>query len=75
MKLISQKNGNYKANFEGEITIIDKTKSLQEMGKVTVNGKTLDIDATFNLTLADCGISFHEGEIVSKKIEVIVKSE
>ena len=73
------KDGEYKANFEGEITIKDKTSSLKETGTITVTGNMLDIESTFNLTLADFGISFDEGEMVSTKIgktvAVTVRSE
>ena len=73
------KNGNYAANFEGEITVKDKINPLKETGTITVKGNTLDLDATFKLTLADFGISFDEGEMVSTKIgktvAVTVRSE
>jgi len=62
------KEGEYSANFEGEITIKDKTSSLKETGTITVSGNSLNVDATFNLTLADFGITFDEGEMVSTKI-------
>lgn len=73
------KDGEYKANFEGEITIKDKTSALKETGTITVTGNMLDIESTFNLTLADFDISFDEGEMVSTKIAksvaVTVRSE
>ena len=73
------KEGKYSANFEGEITIKDKTHPLKETGTVTVSGNNLNVDATFNLTLADFGITFDEGEKVStkvaKEVEVTVSSE
>lgn len=73
------KDGKYPANFEGEITIKDKTSALKETGTITVSRNIIDVDATFNLTLADFGISFDEGEKVSTKIAktvaVTVRSE
>ncbi len=73
------KDGEYKANFEGKITIKDKTGILKETGTITVKRKTLNLDVTFDLTLADFGIAFDEGEMVSTKIAksvaITVKSE
>jgi len=73
------KEGKYPANFEGEITIKDKTSALKETGTITVSGSNINVDATFNLTLADFGITFDEGEMVSTKIaksvEVSISSE
>jgi polyisoprenoid-binding protein YceI len=73
------KEGKYPAVFEGEITIKDKTSALKETGTITVNGENLNVNVTFNLTLADFGITFDEGEMVSTKIaksvEVTVSSE
>ncbi len=73
------KDGKYPANFEGEITIKDKTSPIKETGIITVDGSLLNLDATFNLTLADFGIMFDEGEMVSTKIaksvKITVKSE
>ncbi|MDB4583090.1 YceI family protein [Draconibacterium sp.] len=62
------KEGMYPANFEGEITIKDKTSSLKETGTIAVSENNLNVDATFNLTLADFGIIFDESEMVSTKI-------
>ncbi|MBT3386169.1 MAG: YceI family protein [Prolixibacteraceae bacterium] len=73
------KDGKYEANFEGEITIKDKTQKLEDSGTITVAGGSLTLDTTFDLTLGDFGITFDEGEMVSTKIaksvEVSVKSE
>ncbi len=73
------KKGKYQAKYEAEITIKDKTKLISDTGTITVKGNNLVIDAEFNLTLADFGITFDEGEMVSTKIAksvaVIVKSE
>ena len=67
------KRGEYAANFEGTITIKEKTKELKETGTITVDGNKLDVNSVFDLTLADFGIMFDEGEKVSAKIAKSVK--
>lgn len=62
------KDGTYEAQFEGEITIKDKTQSLNEATTVEVKGNTVTATTEFYLTLADFGITFDEGEMVSEKI-------
>lgn len=62
------KNGEYKASIKGEMTIKDKTNPVNERGTITVSGKGLEVNSVFDLTLADYGITFDEGEMVSKKI-------
>ena len=73
------KDGKYDANFEGEITIKDKTQKLEDSGTITVAGNSIVLDTDFDLTLGEFGITFDEGEMVSTKIaksvEVTVKSE
>ena len=73
------KPGKYTANFEGEITIKDKTQKLKDSGTISVAANSLNLDTTFDLTLEDFGIAFDEGEKVSTKIAksvaVTVKSE
>jgi len=60
------KNGKYQAEIEGEMTIKDLTNSLKEAGTIMVEDQSLT--ATFDLVLADYGITFNESEMVSKKI-------
>jgi polyisoprenoid-binding protein YceI len=67
------KNGEYIASFEGTITIKDKTIKLKDTGTITIDGDKLEINSEFDLTLADFGIMFDEGEKVSKKIAKSVK--
>ncbi len=62
------KNGEYKAEIDGNMTIKDKTNPINETGTVKVNGQILTINATFHITLADYGIAFDESEMVSTKI-------
>jgi polyisoprenoid-binding protein YceI len=73
------KNGEYKAEIEGNMTIKDKTNPINETGTVKINGQILTINSTFHITLADYGIAFDESEMVSTKIgknvEITVTSE
>lgn len=73
------KDGEYRAEIQGELTIKDKTNPLKESGTITIQGQTLTVNAVFNLTLADYGITFDESELVSTKIgksvEVTVVAE
>ncbi len=73
------KDGEYRAEILGEMTIKDKTNPVKESGTITVQGQTLTVNAVFNLTLADYNITFDESEMVSTKIgksvEVTVVAE
>ncbi len=62
------KNGEYKAEIEGSMTIKDKTNPINETGTIKVNGQILTINSTFHITLADYGITFNDSEMVSTKI-------
>jgi len=62
------KNGEYKAEIEGNMTIKDKTNPINATGTVKVNGQILTINSTFHITLADYGIAFDESEMVSTKV-------
>ena len=50
------------------MTIKDLTNSLKEAGTIMVEDQSLTVTATFDLVLADYGITFNESEMVSKKI-------
>ncbi len=73
------KDGEYKAEIEGTMTIKDKTNPINASGTITVKGQNLTINSTFNITLADYGITFNESEMVStkigKSIEITVAGE
>lgn len=73
------KSGVYPTTIEGEMTIKDKTNPLKESGTITIKGKTLIVNAVFDLVLADYGIAFNDSEMVSKKIsksiEITVTAE
>jgi len=62
------KNGEYKAQIEGEMTIKDTSNPVKETGTIKVKGKKVTVNSVFNLTLADYGIKFNESEMLSKKI-------
>jgi polyisoprenoid-binding protein YceI len=62
------KNGEYKAEIEGNMTIKDLTNPINESGTIKVNGQILTVNSTFKITLADYGITFNESEMVSTKI-------
>ena len=62
------KNGEYKAKIEGNMTIKDKTNPINETGTIKVNGQVLTIDSSFDIILADYGITFNDSEMVSTKI-------
>ena len=62
------KNGEYDAVISGELTIKDKTNPVNKSGTISVNDQILSINSTFNVTLADYGITFNDSEMVSTKI-------
>jgi len=62
------KNGEYHAEIEGEMTIKDKTNTLNESGTIAVKDQSLTVNAVFDLVLADYGITFADSALVSTKI-------
>jgi len=68
-----EKDGVYKAEIEGTLTIRDITKPIKEPGTIEVKGNALSVNSTLNITLADFGIAFDEGEMVSKKISKTIE--
>jgi len=73
-----EKDGTYQANVEGELTIKGVTKPIKEKGTVTVKGNKISVQSTFNVTLADYGITFVKGKPASniaKTVEVTVHAE
>jgi polyisoprenoid-binding protein YceI len=62
------KNGEYKVEIEGNMTIKDLTNPINESGTIKVNGQILTVNSTFKITLADYGITFNDSEMVSTKI-------
>jgi polyisoprenoid-binding protein YceI len=73
-----EKDGNYNAKVKGELTIKDKTNSVNEKGIITIKNKKVNIQTKFNITLADYGISFSKGKPssnIAKTVEVTVIAE
>jgi polyisoprenoid-binding protein YceI len=67
------KDGKYQATVEGEMTLKGQTKPIKESGTIVVKGNTIELETTFNLTLADYGINFVNGKPASniaKTIEI-----
>jgi polyisoprenoid-binding protein YceI len=73
-----EKDGTYKANVEGELTIKGVTKTIKEKGTITVKGGKIEVQSIFNVTLADYGITFVKGKPASniaKTVELTVHAE
>lgn len=72
------RDGSYPTIVKGEMTIKDVTKPLETKGTITVSGKSVTANSTFNLVLADYGITFKKGKPstnIAKEIEATVKAE
>ena len=72
------KDGTYEATVQGELSIKDSTQPLQTKGTVTVKGQTIIVNSTFNLVLANYGITFKKGKPstnIAKEIEVALTAE
>lgn len=63
-----KKDGKYEAKIEGVLTIKDHKKTIMQPGTIEVKGNSLLVNSTFNILLADYGITFDEKEMVSTKI-------
>ncbi len=77
-KINFTKNGEYKANIAGELTIKGTTNKINESGTITVSGNVITVRSKFNVTLADYGIAFAKGKPstnVAKVVEVSVLAE
>jgi polyisoprenoid-binding protein YceI len=70
------KTGTYKANTEGEITIHGVTKTIKEVGTISINGTKVTINAKFNLLLKDFGIKIPNTVVnnISESIQITVES-
>ncbi|MDO6436203.1 YceI family protein [Cyclobacterium sp. 1_MG-2023] len=67
------KDGSYEAFVKGTMTIKGESKDVQEKGIITVSGGKVSAESTFELTLADYGITFEKGKPASniaKTIEI-----
>lgn len=72
------KDGTYQANIKGEMTIKGVTKTVEEKGSITVNGKAIHIKSKFNLRLADYNVAFEKGKPASniaKTVEITVEAD
>ncbi len=72
------KDGNYSATVQGELTIKGVTKPVNEKGTITVKGNKVEVLSTFNITLADYGVTFSSGKPssnIAKVVEVTVHAE
>lgn len=72
------KDGNYEAEVQGEMTIKNVTKPLTTKGIIIVKGQSVTVNSTFNLVLAEYGITFKKGKPstnIAKEIEVTIKAE
>ena len=70
-----EKDGEYQANFEGDLTIKGVTKSIKEKGSITVKGNEVEVQSIFSITLADYGITFVKGKPssnIAKTVEITV---
>ncbi len=72
------KDGTYKADIKGELTIKGVTKPISETGTITVKGQTVEASSKLTVTLADYGIAFEKGKPstnIAKSVEVTVFAE
>ena len=72
------KDGNYKANVSGELTIHGVTKPVTEKGTITVSGNKVVVDTKMKITLADYEVAFEDGKPstnIAKTLDITVKSE
>lgn len=71
-------DGKYPATVKGELTIKGVTKPVSENGTITVKGNTVNVKSTFDVTLADYGVTFAGGKPstnIAKTVEVTVQAE
>lgn len=70
-------DGEYKAFIEGEMTIKGQTKKISESGLVKVKDGKVSIESSFELTLADYGITFVKGKPstnIAKTVKVSIEA-
>jgi polyisoprenoid-binding protein YceI len=72
------KNGTYKAEVSGELSLHGITKDMIESGTILVQDGTIVIDATMQIVLADFDVTFVKGKPsknIAKTIDISIKSE
>lgn len=73
-----EKDGEYKAQVKGDLTIKGKTNPVTETGTITVKQGVITAHSVFNVTLADYEIAFSKGKPstnVAKTVKVTVHAE
>ena len=71
------KDGTYKADVTGDLTINGVTKPIKEKATVVVKNGKISLASKFNLTLADYEIAFENGKPstnIAKTVEVTVEA-
>ena len=71
-------DGSYPATVKGELTIKGKTNPISENGTITVKGNLVRVESTFDVTLADYGITFIKGKPstnIARTVEITVQAE
>jgi len=72
------KDGIYRAEVEGKMTIHGVTKNIKENATITVNGNSIQLKTKFNIKLVDYGIAFKNGKPstnIAKVIEISAIAE
>ncbi|MBL1281125.1 MAG: YceI family protein [Fluviicola sp.] len=72
------KDGSYKAEIKGELTLHGVTKPVTENATITVKGGNITLDSKMQITLADYKIAFEKGKPsknIAKTIDVTTKIE
>lgn len=70
-----EKDGEYDALVEGELTIRGVSNKINEKGTISISGNEIKVNAVLNVVLADYGITFSGGKPstnVADKVEVTV---
>jgi polyisoprenoid-binding protein YceI len=73
-----ESEGTYSASIDGDLTIKGVTKSYSETGSIIISGGIIKAESTFNVTLADHGITFQDGKPstnIAKTVEVTLIAE
>lgn len=71
------KDGTYKANVSGKLTIHGVTKDVATVGTIKVKGGVVNVTNTFKVKLADYGIEIPSvvKEKIAKDVDIIVNSD
>ena len=71
------KDGTYKANVSGKLTIHGVTKDVATAGMIKVKGGVVNVTNTFRVKLADYGIEIPSvvKDKIAKDVEIIINSD